>query len=276
MSGRPVLAYDRCVNAPLARKHMNLTAKWLYSSGAIHAGYDYGVDIGTPVFAVRNGRILKVVDNIQNMAADQAGQSGDPPNFIIQGFTYNKEPACIVYLHISPNVPVSEGDEVSAGQQIALSGHNGHSTGPHLHISTMKGHHFGPFDYLDNLADNSSAPNGLAPNGISIYPPSKVFPRQAVHELARPAGIVLEEMKFGTKNSDTVRRLQHRLNGIPLVGGAELPVTGNYLDMTRAEVQKWQIQKRKAKEGTEMADGNLHPKQARIMFGKRFTFVHAK
>jgi hypothetical protein len=263
------------MNTPLARKNLNLTARWLYSSGAIHAGFDYSVPIGTPVNAVRNGRILRVVDTIPNMAPEAEGHTGDPPNFIIQGFTYNKEPACIVYLHISPNVLVQEGDEVEAGQQIALSGHNGHSTGPHLHISTMKGHHLGPFDYLNGLADNSDTPDGLASNGITIYPPSKVFPRQRTHALDRPSAIVLEELTFGTKGSDTVRRLQRRLNGIPLEGGVELPITGNYLDMTRAEVQKWQIQKRHAKPGTEMADGNLHPKQAQILFGKRFNFVHA-
>jgi murein DD-endopeptidase MepM/ murein hydrolase activator NlpD len=145
MSRLPARAYDRDVNAPVARKNLNLTAKWLYSSGAFHAGYDHGAQIGTPVFAVRNGRILKVVDNIANMAANEEGKSGDPPNFIIQGFTYNREPACIVYLHVSPNALVSEGDEVEAG------------------------------------------------------------PRQARHQLARPAGIVLEDLTFGTKNSDTVR-----------------------------------------------------------------------
>jgi hypothetical protein len=266
------------MNAPLARKNLNRTPHvgWLYeSSGIIHAGFDYGVKKGTPVFAVRNGRILKVVDHIPNLDANDEGHKNDPPNFIIQGFTYNREPACIIYMHISPNAPVKEGDEVEAGQRIALSGHNGHSTGPHLHISAMKGHHLGTFDYLDGLSDNSDAPDGIAVNGFTIYPPSKVFPRQRPHDLDRPARIVLEDLKFGTTGSDTVKRLQHRLNRIPLDGGAELAVTGNYLDETRAEVKKWQIQKRHATPGSEMADGNLHPKQARILFGKRFRFVHA-
>ena len=280
MSGRRHWAYPCDMNAPLARKNLNRTSGvgWLYdSSKKIHAGFDYHVDIGTPVFAVRNGRILAVVDNIPNLDRDEEGHKDDDPNFIIQGFTYNREPACIVYMHISPNVPVNVGDEVKAGQRIALSGHNGHSTGPHLHISAMKGHHLGPFDYLHGLSDNSDPPgaNGIAVNGFTIYPPSKVFPRERPHELDRPATIVLEDLKFGTRDSDTVRRLQRRLNGIPLDGGTELPITGNYLDQTRAEVQKWQIQKRHAKPGSDMADGNLHPRQAQIMFGKRFKFVHA-
>jgi peptidase M23-like protein len=255
---------------------MHLTAGWTYSSGAIHAGYDYGVDIGTLVFAVRHGHILRIVDNIRNMDPGDDGKSGDPPNFILQGIMYKGDPATVVYLHVSPNVLVKEGEEVEAGQQIARSGHNGHSTGPHLHISVMKGHnHTNPFDYLDGLTDASPRPRpgGLASNGITIFPPRLVFAREKLNEMASGT-IVLEDLTFGTKNSDSVRRLQHRLNRIHLEGGTELPVTGNYLDMTRDEVKKWQVQKRHAETGTAMANGNLHPKQARALFGKRFTLVH--
>jgi hypothetical protein len=270
------VVYTASMNMPLARKNMNLTAGWLYSSGAIHAGFDYGVQIGTPVFAVRDGHILKTVDNIPNLDPHAEGHSGDPPNFILQGIMYKHEAATVVYLHVSPNVLVKEGDEIQAGQQIALSGHNGHSTGPHLHVSVLKGHdHLGPFDYLQELADNSAPPRpgGLASNGITIFPPRLVYSREQPNELAGGT-IVLEDLKFGTMDSDSVRRLQHRLNGIHLEDGTELPVTGNYLDMTRAEVTKWQVQKRHAEPGTVMANGNLHPKQAQILFGQRFNLVH--
>jgi hypothetical protein len=270
------MVYTASMNTPLSRKNMNLTAGWKYTSGLIHAGYDYGVEIGTPVFAVRHGHILKTVDNIPNLGRSAEGQSGDPPNFILQGIMYKHKAATVVYLHVSPNVLVKEGDEVQAGQQIARSGHNGHSTGPHLHVSVVKGHdHLGPFDYLQGLTDSSEPPRpgGLASNGLTIFPPRLVYSRQQPNELAGGT-IVLEDLKFGTMHSDSVRRLQHRLNGIHLEHGAELPVTGNYLDMTRAEVTKWQVQKRHAEPGTVMANGNLHPKQARILFGKRFTLVH--
>ena len=85
--------------------------------------------------------------------------------------------------------------------------------------------------------------------------------------------IILKELTFGTKNSDSVRLLQHRLNGITLKGGVELPVTGNYLEMTRDEVIKWQIQKRHHKPENKFADGNIHPRQAKILFGKKFEIV---
>jgi Peptidase family M23 len=269
------------MNTPLSRKNMNLTNGWKYSSGLIHAGYDYGVQIHTPVFAVRDGHILETVDNIPNLDPDKEGQSGDPPNYILQGIMYKHEAATVVYLHVSPNVPVKAGDEVQAGQQIARSGHNGHSTGPHLHVSVLKGHnHLEPFDYLQRYQPGEDLehsppprPGGLASNGLTIFPPRLVYSRQQPTALAGGT-IVLEDLTFGTMHSDSVRRLQHRLNGIHLEHGAELPVTGNYLDLTRAEVTKWQVQKRHAEPGTVMANGNLHANQAQILFGKRFTLVH--
>lgn len=77
---------------------MNLTAKWLYSSGAIQAGYDDRVDIGTPVFAVRGGHILKKVENIKNLELDKDGERGDPPNYILQVTLYKDEPATILMM----------------------------------------------------------------------------------------------------------------------------------------------------------------------------------
>ena len=261
-------------SAPLSAKKLNLTARWLYPSGKIHAGYDYSVPIGTPVFAVRRGRILKTRDDIDNLPTDKDGKSGDPPNFILQAIHYKHQPATVVYMHVSPHVLVNEGDEVQPGQQIALSGHNGHSTGPHLHISVMKGHHQLPFDYLKDLLDNSARPvRGLASNGITIFPPRLVYPKAVPHALAGGV-VVLEDLRFGTMQSDSVRRLQHRLNRISLVGGEVLPMSGNYLDRTRAEVALWQVQKAHAAPGTEAANGNLQPDQARILFGTRFQLVH--
>jgi hypothetical protein len=50
------------MSTPLRKKHMGLSATWKYpSSGDIHAGYDYPVNIDTPFFAVREGKILKIV-----------------------------------------------------------------------------------------------------------------------------------------------------------------------------------------------------------------------
>ena len=259
------------MSLPLAERRLNLTAGWKYSSGAIHAGFDYAVPIGIPVFAVQDGHILKTRDTIPNMRADQDGQSGDPPNFVLLGITFRGEPATVVYLHVSPDLPVREGDKVEAGQRIASTGHNGHSTGPHLHVSVLKGHnHENPFDYLNGLSDATEQPrHGLAANGLTIFPPRLVYGRRG---FAR-GEVKVAELTFGTRNSDSVRRLQVRLNQISLVHGVDLPVTGNYLDMTRAEVKKWQLQKDQAEPGSATAQGDLTAAQAKRLFTKHFHLV---
>lgn len=46
----------------------------------------------------------------------------------------------------------------------------------------------------------------------------------------------------GDADSNTVKELQRKLNGIKLVGGTTLPITGHYGSLTDAEVRKWQEQ----------------------------------
>ncbi len=276
MTHHVVRAYDLSMNLPLSPKKMSLGTTWRYSSGSLHAGFDYGVGIGTPIFAVRNGVILAVNDDQPNMASDQEGVSGQEANWVMQGITYKGDLATVLYLHVSPKVPVQKGDRVTAGQQIALSGHNGHSTGPHLHVAVMTKHRFSdPFQYLTGIGAAEGPPTeGVASNGICIFPPSLVYTREPPHPLAK-GRVVLSELRFGTMDSDSVRLLQHRLNQIPLDGGVELPVTGNYLQLTRAEVSKWQVQKAGAAPGKAAADGTLSARQAGRLFGRRFTLVPA-
>jgi len=256
---------------------MNKTAGWRYpSDNQLHAAFDYQTSIGTPVFAVRRGKILKVVDNIKNLGLNENGESGDPPNFITQRIKHKGAKATVTYVHISKNAFVKAGDEVVEGQLIALSGHNGHSSGPHLHISAVKGETTRPFRELDGLPKATAVQptDGLASNGITIYPPSRVYGSQKFNAL-EAGDIVLEQLTFGTQKSATVRRLQHRLNGIRLDGGAELRPSGNYTGKTRDEVIKWQVQKRNATPGTVDANGNVSPEQAAVLFrGPRFHIIH--
>lgn len=262
---------------PLSSEHMKRTTGWVYDDKAhtIHAGYDYPVDLHTPLYAVRGGRILKKRDTIKNLAVTKDGKSGDPPNFVLLGITYKGKPATVVYLHVSPHSPVREGDEVAAGDLIALSGHNGHSTGPHFHISVMKGHdHVKPFDYLTGLEDNSKPPKGgLAPNGLTIYPPSLAFGTEGPHRLDG-GDVVVADLVFGTRDSVSVRKLQRLMNRMPLDGGRHLVVDGHYSKATRAQVLRWQLQKRHLAPGSPKADGNVHPKQAEALFdSQRFHLV---
>jgi murein DD-endopeptidase MepM/ murein hydrolase activator NlpD len=92
-----------------------------YSTGktaqAIHAGIDYRAAEGTPVHACAAGRVVLAEPRIVT------GNS-----VIIQHLpgVYS------IYYHLS-KIDVKEGDLVSAGQFIGLSGKTGLATGPHLH-----------------------------------------------------------------------------------------------------------------------------------------------
>jgi hypothetical protein len=54
--------------------------------------------------------------------------------------------------------------------------------------------------------------------------------------------VYLSKLKYGQKDSDSVKRLQHALNPHHLEGGQTLPVTGNYLEQTDQEVRLCQKQ----------------------------------
>ncbi len=89
------------------------------SIASVHRGLDYRAATGTPVMAVSAGRVI---------LARPLYYEG---NCVIidhgLGFT-------TIYMHLS-KFDVKEGEQVSRGQRIALSGGTGRATGPHLHLS---------------------------------------------------------------------------------------------------------------------------------------------
>ncbi|MDD9378000.1 M23 family metallopeptidase [Streptomyces sp. ZAF1911] len=88
-----------------------------------HSGQDFAVPVGTPVDAVSAGTVVKAGPN----------GGGDGPaygNAIVikhANNTYSQ------YAHLS-KIQVTIGEKVSKGEQIALSGNTGNSSGPHLHF----------------------------------------------------------------------------------------------------------------------------------------------
>lgn len=96
----------------------NVTSNFGYRWGRLHAGTDVGVPVGTTVRASRSGKV------------SVAGWVGGYGNCVMidhgDGIT-------TVYGHLS-EINCSTGQYVDQGQQIALSGNTGRSTGPHLHF----------------------------------------------------------------------------------------------------------------------------------------------
>ncbi|WP_244613362.1 peptidoglycan DD-metalloendopeptidase family protein [Modicisalibacter radicis] len=87
-----------------------------------HRGTDFAVITGTPIQSPANGRVVK--------SAYQANGAG---NYVVIRHDNGYKTR---YMHLSKRL-VSEGERVSIGQKIALSGNTGRSTGPHLHYELM-------------------------------------------------------------------------------------------------------------------------------------------
>jgi len=84
-----------------------------------HQGLDFRVPSGTPVAATNRGRIIlaRALFFEGNCIVIDHGQG-----------------LLTLYLHLS-KFTVHEGDDVTKGQQIGLSGGTGRATGPHLHFA---------------------------------------------------------------------------------------------------------------------------------------------
>ncbi|MFE4831665.1 peptidoglycan DD-metalloendopeptidase family protein [Streptomyces sp. NPDC056672] len=107
-----------------------------------HTGVDFLVDTGTEVKAVGAGTVVA------------AGWGGSYGNQIV---IEHSDGRYSQYAHLS-SISVSEGDTVSEGQQIGLSGATGNVTGPHLHFEIRTGPDYGsdidPLAYLRDQGVN--------------------------------------------------------------------------------------------------------------------------
>jgi hypothetical protein len=259
---------------PLPAGKLIVGTRWRYSDRGLHAAFDYKVGNGTPVFAVANGTVLDCNDGVTN--TPKPGQTGAPSNWVVLGITYSGRKASVLYQHLSPGLNVKKGQKVTAGKQLGRSGSSGNATGPHLHFATMWGHRVGKtrYDYMKGIGDNEGVPqDGTASNEICIFPPSLVFDNSGGRLAAfdPSSGLVfVDKLRFGTNDSDSVKRLQFVLNGIKLQHGRTLKITGDYDLDTKNEATKWQVQVDKCKPGTPAADGNIGLKQAQKLFGPKY------
>ncbi|MBM7789917.1 peptidoglycan DD-metalloendopeptidase family protein [Tenggerimyces flavus] len=163
-----------------------------------HTGRDYRARTGTPVFATATGRVAKL----------HPGTDGSYGRYVwleTDGIRH-------LYAHLS-KILVEVGETVKAGEQLAESGNTGNTTGPHLHYEERHS----PYRYLNHRKPRLDRTSTATP-------------------LVHP--IWWRRLAFGTRDSDSVRALQARLNGVVRAG---LPVTGNYLDLTKAAVRKFQL-----------------------------------
>lgn len=87
-----------------------------------HNGVDFDLPQGSPIYAVWDGKIVIPPFQPQGLGT-----------YIILETSDNRQ---AWYGHLS-KIEVTSGQEVIAGQEIALSGNSGNSTGPHLHFAVI-------------------------------------------------------------------------------------------------------------------------------------------
>jgi murein DD-endopeptidase MepM/ murein hydrolase activator NlpD len=107
-------------------QHYKLTASFAQNGGMWahkHSGQDFAVPTGTKVFAAHEGTVVKA----GSWGAGDGPAYGNAVVIKHGNGTYSQ------YAHLS-KVQVSVGEKVNTGEQIALSGNTGNSSGPHLHF----------------------------------------------------------------------------------------------------------------------------------------------
>jgi len=122
-----------------------------------HEGLDFRAPVGANIYACADGEVFQVRPNDGNPYGLQVRI-----RHRVGGREYQT-----IYAHLS-QVLVSEGEQVHAGERIALSGNTGHTFGPHLHL-TLKllgaktpGYPDGIIDPLPYLqAEETSTPSDL-------------------------------------------------------------------------------------------------------------------
>jgi hypothetical protein len=127
-----------------------------------YPAWDWGLPVGTPIYAAHGGRVVSVQHWPHNWWEYGCGQGRTGCQACGVGVTIEDDAGNRWgYCHAS-NVHVQTGHTIAAGTQILASGNTGRSSGPHLHlqIRTADGRLRCPQPLLRSLRDNGT---GLDP-----------------------------------------------------------------------------------------------------------------
>ena len=115
---------------------------WAYPLGGLHRGVDFGTfGQGKEVVAPANGIVVWVYEGCPSPDGNNYPNSCGIPLGGGNNLLFVCEVDGIAYampMYHLKNVLVNEGQVVTQGQTLGLSGNSGNSTGPHLHIEIIK------------------------------------------------------------------------------------------------------------------------------------------
>ncbi len=114
---------------------------WSYPDGNLHLGMDFACNMYTNVMAPANGLILYADAPVSSNCGYLGNWVGWPAgggNTVCMICAVENELYMVTFAHLSNQIYVVPGQQVSQGDVLAASGNSGNSTGPHCHIEVFR------------------------------------------------------------------------------------------------------------------------------------------
>jgi murein DD-endopeptidase MepM/ murein hydrolase activator NlpD len=96
-----------------------------FRGGRVHEGQDVFAPAGTPLVAIRDGRVV------------ETGDDGGRGNYV--ALWSRTADRTFVYLHMLRPSPFASGEELEAGERVGAVGCTGSCWGDHLHLEVRRG-----------------------------------------------------------------------------------------------------------------------------------------
>ncbi len=104
----------------------------------VHTGIDIPGEIGTPILAAGDGKVIYAGYGVYRGGRDVFDDPYGKAVVIEHDFSYQGQPLYTLYAHLD-EITITEGANVSVGDQLGLMGNTGKTTGPHLHFEVRVG-----------------------------------------------------------------------------------------------------------------------------------------
>ena len=191
-----------------------------------HTGIDFGMPVGTPLLAICDAKVSKVLN-------DKSYGLVVAIEYTVGGVKYETW-----YCHMSKQES-KVGDVVKEGQQLGLSGNTGNSTGPHLHLETR----IAPFRYGNDVACPIllDMPGVIDPNAPSERKPKllgKVVAAVAPAQKDTPSTKIVSFNDLMKNDPEDIKIVQAALVDVV---GAKLTPSGKWDVPTVKAYKKWQM-----------------------------------